>query len=74
MSGGRRFAPGWRPEPNEVLDGGIVEDDLHEGKFGPYRTLTIEREDGTQLAVHAYHSVLADELEGIGVGDRVRIT
>lgn len=55
-------APGWRPEPGEQLVGTIVEIGTAHGDYGEYPLLVVERTDGTDVSVHAFHTVLKSEL------------
>ena len=52
----------WRPQPGDVVSGVLVEIEAHEGKFGSYPLLTLETDDGSEMAVHAFHAVLRSEL------------
>jgi hypothetical protein len=56
------FAPAWRPEAGGSLTGKIVALGERDGGFGRYPIVTVETEGGEELAVHAVHAVLADEL------------
>jgi hypothetical protein len=67
------FAPGWQPEIDVPLEGNITAISEREGRYGPYKIYTIEN-DGEEVAVHAFHSVLANELEAVEVGNQVEIT
>lgn len=72
----REPAPGWRPEPGDKVIGTIVEISEAPGTdFGAYPLITIEQDDGTEIAVHAFHSVLRNELESKqpSEGDRIGI-
>jgi hypothetical protein len=58
----REFAEAWRPEPGDKLVGEVVELSQRDGSFGVYPIITIRRDDGTELALHAFHSVAQNEL------------
>lgn len=69
------FADAWEPEEGDTLVGTLVRRSTRNGDYGAYEILTIEAngdrstvggesvEDETPLAVHAYHTVLAQEVE-----------
>lgn len=61
----REPAVGWRPEPGDQVVGTIVEISEAPGTdWGPYPVITIDKADGTgEVAVHAFHSVLKNEIE-----------
>jgi hypothetical protein len=67
------FAPGWQPEVDVPLEGNVTAISEREGKYGSYKIYVLEN-DGGEVAVHAFHSVLANELEAVEVGDQVEIT
>lgn len=72
----REPAPGWRPNPGDQVVGKIVEISEAPGTdFGPYPLITIEQADGTEVAVHAFHSVLKNEIDSKRPteGDRIGI-
>jgi hypothetical protein len=59
----REPAPGWRPEPGDVLIGRVIGFDERPGFAGVmYPIIEVERDDGERVAVHAFHTVLRDEL------------
>lgn len=68
-------AVGWRPEPGEKLTGVIV--DISEGSsdYGTYPLLEVQADDGRVVSVHAFHTVLKNELASKkpNVGDRIGI-
>lgn len=71
------YAPGWRPEPDESIEGTIVTiAERENGTFGAYPIFTIEKSDGESTSVHAMHANLQQGLAAINAqeGDRVRIT
>jgi len=62
------FAEGWRPEPGDVLRGKVVDVTRTQDRFNADKTypiVTIEREDGEQVAVHAFHIVLQNALRQV---------
>jgi hypothetical protein len=56
------FAPAWRPAPGDKLVGMITELTERQGTFGKYVIVTVRTDSGEELAVHAFHEVLANEL------------
>ena len=80
-----RTAPGWRPNPGDVITGEIVAMTRAESEWGPYPRLVLDLVDTTtgardgMTAVHAFHSTLKSglaELHAAGrlaVGDLVTI-
>jgi hypothetical protein len=70
------FAPAWKPSPGDKLTGVVADLSEREGYNGdPYPIVTIERDDGSRLAFHAFHGVARNELgrlqprvgQGIGI-------
>lgn len=55
------FAPAWRPEAGEQLDGEIVGLDTRMADSGRYAIVTVRTAEG-ERAVHAFHSVLRRQL------------
>lgn len=68
-------AVGWRPVAGEKLTGVIV--DISEGSsdYGTYPLVEISADDGRTVTVHAFHTVLKNELASKkpNVGDRIGI-
>lgn len=66
---------GWRPEVGDVVIGEIDEVTTGNGDFGEYPLLIIEKGDGSYVAVHAFHSVLKNELNSLApsVGDTIGV-
>lgn len=59
----REPAPGWKPNPGDQIVGTIVEISEAPGtNWGPYPLLVIEQADGTEVSVHAFHTVLKKEI------------
>lgn len=59
---GDDFAPPWRGEPGEILIGKVTMISRVAGKFGAYPCVTIQKDDGEELAFHAFRSVAKSEL------------
>lgn len=69
-------APAWRPEEGDIIEGKVVSiDQRPAGDYPAYWIVTIEKDDGTREAVHAFHSVLEQELKRIRpqVGHRIAV-
>jgi hypothetical protein len=68
-------AEAWKPEPNDELIGKVVGLSRRTTEWGPYQIVTVQREDGTTAAFHAYHTVAANLLkdEQPGIGDEIGI-
>lgn len=69
-------AAGWKPEKGDSVIGEIVSISEAPGtNWGPYPLIEIEKDDGTAVAVHAFHGVLKGELERLAPneGDRIGI-
>lgn len=68
-------AESWKPEPGDAIIGEVVGISTRDAGWGPYRLLTIKRDDGTSIAVHAFHDVLKQELAAIKpqIGHRIGI-
>lgn len=69
------FAPAWRPDPGDKLSGEVVGIGERAGEYGSYPIVTLRRDDGEELALHAFHSVLASELAALRpkLGDRLAV-
>jgi len=71
------FAEGWRPKPGEKLIGVITEVDERESDFGNgrYPVITVASDDGREVALHGFHTVLKGELakKRPAVGDRIGV-
>src|SRR5205085_256955 len=69
------FAPAWKPEPGEKLVGEIVSISEREGGFGRYPIVTLRSDDGAEIAVHAFRTVLASKLAEVRpkVGERLGV-
>ena len=71
----REYAEAWRPAPGEKLIGRVVEIGMRNGEFGGYPILTVKRDDGVELALHAFHTVATNELAAAKpqVGEQIAI-
>jgi hypothetical protein len=76
MSSEEGFAAGWKPKQGDRVEGRIVSLDTRQGEYEPYPVVTVESEDGTATAIHAFHDVLRGELakRRPQVGDRLIVT
>lgn len=57
----REYAPAWKPDAGDKIVGIVSEISEREGTYGVYPIVTLRTEDG-ELAVHAFHEVLQNEL------------
>lgn len=69
------YAEGWKPQPGEKLIGTVTAISSREGDYGRYPIITVKKEDGTEIAAHAFHDVLREELVNAKpqVGGRIAI-
>lgn len=71
------LAPAWRPdqEDEDILIGQVVSIEMGTSEYGPYPLLVVRQEDGTEKAVHAFHTVLRNELvkHRPNVGEKIGI-
>lgn len=58
------LAPAWRPDKDDpaVLIGKIIEISQGTSEYEPYPLLVVQQDDGTEKAVHGFHTVLKNEL------------
>lgn len=57
-------AEGWQPEAGDKIVGVLTERTMSsEGEWGAYPILTLQHADGSRTAVHAFHTVLRNELD-----------
>lgn len=56
------FAPAWRPEVGDVVEGEIVTLDNGYSNYGQYPIVTLRLADGSEVAIHAFHSALRNRL------------
>lgn len=69
-------APGWTPEPGDRIVGEVVEISERESDYGGwYSIVTVETADGDEIAIHCFHTVLANEIRAKAprVGDRIGV-
>lgn len=57
-------AAAWRPDQDDppILIGEVISVDTGTSEYGPYPLLVIRDEAGNEKAVHAFHTVLRNEL------------
>lgn len=78
------FAPGWRPEPGDTIQGIVDDLDERDGGYGTYPIVTVRRitgPDGAEtlstdrVAIHCMGTVLAGWVKekGIKRGDRIAL-
>lgn len=70
-------APAWRPEPGDTIVGEVT--GLRMGNdtgYGTYPIVVMKREDGTTASVHAFHTLLREQLKDMGcnIGMRIAIS
>jgi hypothetical protein len=65
----------WRPQPGEKIVGTVVDLATIDRGYGDYLVVTLRTDDGDELDVHCYHTVLASELARLQprVGERLGI-
>lgn len=56
------YAQPWSPQAGDEITGRIATIDSRDGGYGEYPIITIALEDGREVAIHAYHSILVAEL------------
>jgi len=72
----QEYAESWKPtEAGEELIGKVVEFGQRTTEWGTHRIITVETEDGTQKAFHAFHMVAKEQLESAApaLGDEIGI-
>lgn len=70
------FAQGWRPEVGDKITGTITEISEMESQFGgTYPIVVVATDNGDEVAVHAFHTVLKANIarQRPQVGDRIGI-
>jgi hypothetical protein len=56
-------AKGWKPEPGDTLTGVVVGiTPSNPGEYGIYPIVTIRKDDGELVALHAFHATLKNRL------------
>jgi hypothetical protein len=70
------YAEGWKPSPGDRVQGVVTDVTATDGGYGVYPVVTLRTPDGSEVAVHAFHTVLRKELarRRPGVGDELDIT
>lgn len=70
-----RDAEPWKPSPGDKLTGTVASVEIFTGQYGDYPLLLVVGDDGTENAVHAFHTVLRSELarKQPKPGDRIGI-
>jgi hypothetical protein len=69
------YADAWRPDEGDVLTGEVVEITQYDGGgYGAYPICTVKTDDGEQLAAHAFHTVLRNELARLDAQPGMRIS
>lgn len=69
-------APGWKPEKGDMVIGEIISISTAPGtNWGPYPLIEIETDDGTAIAIHAFHTVIRTEIQRLqpAEGDRIGV-
>jgi hypothetical protein len=71
----RGFPEAWKPAPGDKLVGTVTEVGERDGGFGSYPIIGVLTDDGDEFSVHAYHTVLRNEVaqQRPRVGDRIGI-
>jgi hypothetical protein len=71
------LAPAWRPDKEDpsVLIGKVVSIEQGTSEYEPYPLIVVEQDDGTEMAVHGFHTVLKNELikQRPQIGERIGI-
>lgn len=68
--------PGWRPNPGDSITGEVVDVQVGGGEFGDYPIVAVVTEDGEKVLIHAFHSVLKNQLRKVKPmpGDTLTVT
>jgi hypothetical protein len=69
-------AKGWQPKAGDMVVGTITKMSMAPGtNWGPYPLIELEPEQGEPVAVHAFHTILRNEIEALQPteGDRIGI-
>jgi hypothetical protein len=69
------YAPAWRPDPGDKIEGEVVAIAERAGEYDPYPIVTVRRSDGEEFAIHAFHTVLAGEFAKLQLklGDKIAV-
>jgi hypothetical protein len=54
-------AEAWRPEPGDRVIGTVIDVDSRTSEFGTYPIVVIETDDGNEISIHGFHTVLKNE-------------
>ncbi len=54
-------AEAWKPNPGDTLVGEVVDVDTHDAGYGSYPIVTVRTDDGGEVAIHGFHTVLKRE-------------
>lgn len=70
------YAEGWKPQPGDTVKGTVVALDATDAGYGAYPIVTLRRDDGTEAAVHCFHTVLKQEIIDLepAIGDPLEVT
>lgn len=68
-------AEAWQPDPGDKLIGEVIDVDTRETEYGVYPIVTVRTDEGDELAIHGYHTVLKREFSKArpGVGERIGV-
>jgi hypothetical protein len=70
-------APAWRPSPGDTLIGEVTGLRMgNDNGYGTYPIVVVKREDGTVASMHAFHTLLREQLRDLGcnIGMRIAVT
>lgn len=68
-----RDYPGWKPAPGDTVEGTIDAIKQREGDYGPYPLVELDDGSPAGVGIHAFHSVLRNELATARPGDRIAV-
>jgi hypothetical protein len=67
----------WRPDQDDppLLIGKVIEVEVGQSDYGRYPIIVVRLDDGSEKAVHGFHSVLQNELQKTrpNIGERIGI-
>jgi hypothetical protein len=68
-------AEAWRPKPGDKLIGVVVDIGSRTTEYGTYAIVTLRDKAGDEYAIHAFHTVLANEFakRPLRLGERVGV-
>lgn len=69
------FPEAWKPKAGAKVIGKVVLVEEREGEYGTYPVLVVRADDGAEIAIHCFHTVLRNELAKLrpAAGDRIGI-